>query len=219
MGFAGMFLAGGLVSPGLSTALANVQPLVAAVLAYFILSETLSGSMRIALALGFLGIVLIALPGLVSKTGNSSIVGILYILMGAVGVALGNVIMKRLSAEVDPLMGVGLQFLLGSMPLFALSFIFEPTAVIRWSSSFIASLLILSLPGTAMAALLWFYLLKKAPLGYLNAFSFLIPVFGLLFGTILFGERLDLLEGGGVLLIASNALWAARAQERSPRES
>jgi hypothetical protein len=38
MGFSGMFLAGGLVSPGLATVLANIQPLIATVLGYFVLN-------------------------------------------------------------------------------------------------------------------------------------------------------------------------------------
>jgi drug/metabolite transporter (DMT)-like permease len=66
MGFAGMFLAGGLVSPGLATVIANSQPLIAAILAYFVLGGQL-GPIRIqGLSLGFLGILLIALPGLES---------------------------------------------------------------------------------------------------------------------------------------------------------
>ena len=40
-GFAGMFLAGGVVSPGLASVLANMQPLIAAILAFFLLGERL----------------------------------------------------------------------------------------------------------------------------------------------------------------------------------
>ena len=55
MGFGGMFLAGGLVSPGLATVLANVQPLIAAVLGFFLLGERLGPRRRVGLSLGFPG--------------------------------------------------------------------------------------------------------------------------------------------------------------------
>ena len=42
-GFGGMFLAGGRVTPGLATVVANAQPLVAALLGYLVLGERLRG--------------------------------------------------------------------------------------------------------------------------------------------------------------------------------
>jgi len=89
LGFSGMFLAGGLVSPGLATVLANVQPLIAAVLAYVVLQERLGPRRRMGLLLGLAGILLVALPGF-GASGNSSLSGVGFVLMGAVGVAVGN---------------------------------------------------------------------------------------------------------------------------------
>lgn len=76
MGFGGMFLAGGLVSPGLATVLANVQPLIAAVLGFFLLRERLGPRRQVGLLLGFGGILLVALPGLGVNGANSSPAGI-----------------------------------------------------------------------------------------------------------------------------------------------
>jgi drug/metabolite transporter (DMT)-like permease len=49
LGFGGMFLAGGRVSPGLATVVANAQPLVAALLGYLVLGEHLRGLRGLAL--------------------------------------------------------------------------------------------------------------------------------------------------------------------------
>ena len=116
MGFGGMFLAGGLVSPGLATVLANVQPLIAAVLGFFLLGERLGSRRRVGLSLGFAGILLVALPGFGVTGANSSPAGIGFIMLGAVGVAMGNVLLKKLAGQVDLLMATGWQFVLGGRP-------------------------------------------------------------------------------------------------------
>lgn len=56
MGFLGMFHAAEFVSPGLATVIANVQPIIAAVLANVFLGERLKAIGEIGLALGLAGI-------------------------------------------------------------------------------------------------------------------------------------------------------------------
>lgn len=71
-GFGGMFLAGGRVTPGLATVVANAQPLVAALLGYLVLGEPLRGLRGLALAVGSSGIVVIAAPSLAPVSGSRS---------------------------------------------------------------------------------------------------------------------------------------------------
>src|SRR5690554_7853030 len=54
-GFGGMFLGAGKLTSGIATVLANVQPLIAAVLAYWYLKEVLSRRMLAGLLIGFVG--------------------------------------------------------------------------------------------------------------------------------------------------------------------
>ena len=110
LGFFGMFIGGGRVDPGLATVIENTQPLIASVLAWIILGEALGPGRRLGLALGFTGILLIALPRLLNLEGVGSPIGIVYLLGGACGVALGNVLLKCLAGRADPLMVVGFSF-------------------------------------------------------------------------------------------------------------
>lgn len=206
LGFGGMFLAGGVVSPGLATVLANAQPLIAAGLAYFILGERLGRRRQVGLALGFAGIVLIALPGFDSANSHSNPGGVGYVLFGALGVAIGNVLLKRLTGQVDLLMATGWQFILGGAPLLLTALIFEDPAQVVWSPRFIVVLLALSLLGTALAFALWFSLLHRSELNRLNTFTFLTPVFALIMGAVFFGERLGLVEVGGIVLTLAGLL-------------
>lgn len=204
LGFGGMFLAGGLVNLGLATVLANVQPLLAAVLAYFVLAERVGQRGQLGLGVGFVGILLISLPSSQEEDANSSLLGMGYILLGASGVAVGNVLLKQIASQVDSLMATGWQFVLGSVPLFWTSWMFEGQAQVVWSMSFIIVLLALSLLGTAFASALWLLLLRRNKLNRANAFSFLTPIFALVIGVGFFDERLRLMETAGILLVLGN---------------
>jgi drug/metabolite transporter (DMT)-like permease len=215
MGFAGMFLAGGLVSPGLATVIANSQPLIAAILAYFVLGEQL-GPIRIqGLSLGFLGILLIALPGFGKLSAASIPIGTFYILLSAFGVAVGNVWLKRLAGKVDPVMGMGWQFLFGSFPLFLSSALFENTKILAWVPSFGIVLLVLALLGTALPFLLWLLILEKAELTRLNTFTFLTPVFALAIGALFFSESISLVVAFGMSLILVGVWLSSRRSSLS----
>lgn len=213
LGFGGMFLGGGLVSPGLATVLANTQPLIAAVLASFILAERVGSHHRTGLLLGFIGILLVSLPGFGAGT-NSTLPGIGYILLGAVGVAVGNVLLKRLAGQVDVLMANGWQFILGGMPLLGLALLFEAPEQVTWGWSFVVVLLALALPGTALAFALWFSLLHGGELTPLNTFTFLTPAFALLIGAFFFSERLQGIEVTGIGFILAGVLWISRRPHR-----
>lgn len=210
LGFGGMFLAGGRVTPGLATVLANVQPLLAAGLAFFALGERLGPHRRVGLFLGFAGILLVAAPGFGAGSANSSPLGAAYIVLSAVGVAAGNVLLKWSAGRVDVLVATGWQLVLGGIPLLAAALRFEATEQVTWDLPFIAVLLALSLPGTALAFTLWFSLLHRGELTDLNTFTFLTPVFALIVGALLFEEVLIPLELGGVTLILAGVTWTSR---------
>lgn len=207
LGFFGMFIGGGLVAPGLATVIENTQPLITTVLAWMILGEALGPGRRFGLALGFTGILLIALPRLLNLEGADSPNGIIYLLGGACGVALANVLLKCLAGRADPLMVVGWQLLIGSLPLLVAGHITEGgISSVYWGRDLLFALLTLSLLGTALASLLWFVLLRRAALGRLTTFSFLTPVFGMALGMTLFGERLGGFEILGIT-VALFGVW------------
>jgi len=213
LGFAGMFLAGGRVTPGLATVIANVQPLLAALLGYFVLTERLTWIRGLALVVGFAGIVVIATPGLFQHSSNSTAMGIGFVLVGATGVAIGNVILKRIANQVDPLMAMAWILLLGAIPLAGAAAVFEPAEVMHWSLSAVINLLVLSVFGTALAFLAWLDLLRRADLNLLNSYTFLTPVFALLIGILFYNERLLTLEWIGVVVVAFAVFFASAIPE------
>jgi drug/metabolite transporter (DMT)-like permease len=196
LGFFGMFYGGGRVSPGLATVIANTQPLIAAVLAWAYLNEHLSVVQLWGLLAGFGGVVLIGISGLTGT--DSQFLGIIFILLAAIGIAVSNVALKRLAGRVDILRAMGWQLLIGALPLALLAMAIEDVRVIDWSVRFVTNLMVLSIFGTSVAFVLWFTLLQHATLSRLNVFTFLTPIFGLVLGAAFFAERLHTLELAGI---------------------
>jgi len=200
MGFGGMFLADGRVAPGLATVLANTQPLIAAVLAYFFLYERLLPRNVFGLMLAFGGMALIAAPRFMSSSNDQEFIGIAFIMLSAIGTGSGNILMKKSALSCDPLALTGVQFFLGGIFLYLLSVLFEPQAVIDWHAQFYWTLIVLAVPGTALVTVMWLYLLRRVALTKLNVFTFLTPVFGIIIGLLYFDEKYTVIELFGILL-------------------
>ncbi len=200
LGFIGMFHAAEFVSPGAATVIANTQPLMAAVLAHFYLNERLDARGKTGLSLGFVGIILIAAPALTSGTASNYPVGIAYIILAAVGITFSNVLIRRMAGTLDPLVAMGWQLVLGSIPLAVIAMATEQVTAINWSGQFVFSLISLSVFGTALVYWMWCKVLRNLELNRANAFSFLIPIFGLTMGVGFYGERMEWLAIIGVAL-------------------
>ncbi len=202
LGFIGMFHAAEFVAPGLATVIANAQPLLAAILAHVCLAERLGPKGNLGLAIGFVGIVAIAWPGTVSEASRGYALGLSYIALAATGVAIGNIAMKRLAGGVDALMAMGIQLLLGAIPLAILSLSTEDIMLVAWTADFVFILVALAVLGTSLASWLWFAALEETGLSTANAFTFLVPVFGMTAGSVFFGERLSWFAAmGGILVL------------------
>ncbi len=196
VGFFGMFYGGARVAPGLATVIANTQPLIAAVLAFWCLNEHLTARQRWGLAAGFGGIILVATPGL--SAPGPQLLGMLLILVAAAGIAVSNVALKRLAGRVDILRAMGWQLVIGAVPLAVLALTTEDLLAVGWSPLFALNLIALSGLGTSAAFALWFWLLRRSTLSQLNVFTFLTPIFGLMMGVLLFDERLHGIEVAGI---------------------
>lgn len=203
LGFFGMFHAAEFLSPGTATVIANTQPLMAAMLAHMLLGERLNLRGKLGLAVGFSGIVLIAFPELLSPTRSNSANGIAYIALAALGITVSNVFIKRLAGTVDPLMAMGLQLLIGAVPLAFIAALTEAPGNLQWTPEFIVVLLTLALFGTSLVYWLWFSILESVELSKANVFCFLIPVFGLALGALFFGEHIGWpeLAGAGLSIL------------------
>ncbi|MFV2091375.1 MAG: EamA family transporter, partial [Pseudomonadales bacterium] len=107
----------------------------------------------------------------------------------------------------------------GSVPLGIAAGIMEDPTEIRWSFSFIWILLTLSVFGSALVYWLWTSVLAMVPLSRANAFSFLVPIFGLTMGAMFYGETLGWPELVGITLAIVGVHMVARHGIAPPVEN
>lgn len=213
LGFFGMFHAAEYVAPGLASVIANTQPLLAAALANLVWKERVGAAGALGLSLGFVGVVVIAGPGVASRGGgNDDLLGIAYIVLAAVGISVSNVVLKRLAGAVDPAMAIGTQLLLGAIPLAVISTVTESPTDITWSTTFVLNLLGLALLGTALAYWLWLTVLETITLNRANAFSFLVPGFGISLGVAVYGENVTVPTALGMVITVAGIIAVNRAR-------
>ena len=208
--FGAMFESPGRVGAGIASVLGNTQALVTVALAAAFLGERFTVGKTVGLVLGSLGVVLVAVPALFAAGGG--LAGSLLALTASGGAASGNVILKRMGSRFNVLSVTAWELLIGSMPLLGLSAAFERTASVNWNAQFVVVLLFLAVVGTALPSAVWYGLVRRAEVGRLTLFFFLVPLFGLIIGTVILGEHVSLIQVIGAPLIVAGAIPAvARA--------
>ena len=199
IGFGAMFLSPGRTGAGIASVLGNTQPVIVPALAALFLGERMTRSKWIALALGMIGVALIASPALAGADAYG-VSGAVLALAASSGLAVGSVIVKRMGSTVDLLALTAWQLVVGSLPLFAISIVVEREAFVAWNATFVGLLLFLALIGTAFANAVWYWLIRHDDVGRLTMFFFLVPVFGLVLAALAYGETISLQEGAGVVV-------------------
>ena len=193
LAFAAMFAGIARMATGTAAVLANAQPLLILLPAWWLYGEKLSGRVVVALAVGFSGLLVVALPG-----GGGR--GALLSLGSAVAVTAGTLMVRHLR-DADVVVAGAAHFLFGGVVLAALAAASEGLPHIHWTPRFVAALAFLSLIGTAAAFLAWFIEAQRCALASLTAWTFLVPVFGVLIGIAILGERPDAWTVSGIALV------------------
>ncbi|WP_448072948.1 DMT family transporter [Georgenia yuyongxinii] len=176
--FAAMFAGVAGLATGTAAVLANAQPLLILLPAWWFYGERLSVRTSVALVVGFTGLVLVAVPG-----GGGSGAGLS--LLAAVAVTAGTLLSRRLG-DLDVVVLTGWHLLLGGAALAALAAVVEGAPVIAWTPRFVLSLIFLSLVGTAGTTVAWFVEARRSRLDVLTAWTFLTPVFGIVLAAAAF---------------------------------
>lgn len=187
-----------------SVVLNSTSPLFGVVYSAIWLNETFSISKMIGSLLGALGVALIVKLN-VNNFGLMEILSIAACLFAANCYALAGVYIKKKSHLFDttPLAGTS-QFLAGLIFLPLLYFF--PISAIP-SSDVIISLLALSLLCSAVAYLLYFKLMKEVGPTRALTVTFLMPLFGVMWGILFLDENLSVsMLSGAVLILAGTFL-------------
>jgi len=127
----------------------------------------------------------------------------LLALSGGACWGLATVLTKRLfqRAAVSPLRLTTWQSLFGAIVVVIVALV-VPERTIEWTSELVAAVAYNALLGSAIAWVLWLFVVERLPAGIAGVASLATPLLGVLLAWVLLGEAPDLEEGIGIGLIA-----------------
>jgi drug/metabolite transporter (DMT)-like permease len=166
-------------------------------------SERLSVLQWSGIALAFFGIIIAFLfhPAGSVAASNTALWGdALALLAGILWAATTIAVRLTKLAEAPATQTLFYQLLIAFLLLFPLAFAMGQ-ASIHWTPFAIGSLLFHTIIVSFASYLIWFWLLKEYLASRLGVFSFLTPLFGVLFGVILLNEKIELNFIVGTVLV------------------
>jgi len=208
-----------LTGASITSFVAGTYPLLAVVVAAFLLGEPLGRRGMGALVIAALGLVLLARPG----GAHVEVVGVLVALGAAISFAvyLG---LARLWADPIrlPTLTVAFWLLVSSLLMStALQLVVKPGGLAPdLSLKGWAALLWLALPASALPHVLVIATLRRMPASRAAPFLLLMPISGALIAAALLGERLDQIQlAGAALILLGIAAATLRGRGREPQDA
>jgi drug/metabolite transporter (DMT)-like permease len=196
-----------------SSLLVNTMPFWTLLAGHFFLGEKISGRKIVGLALAFGGLALIFSDKL-SLPGPDALLGDLLSLGGGLAWAATMIVIKgtrlvRIPAEKLLLYQLAVAAVISALVLpLGGPPIRDGNAVATTALVFQAVYII------AITYVLWFWLVQRYPVSGLSSFTFLTPVFGVLFGGLLLGEPLGVTIFVALGLIVAGLMLVNRSPRR-----
>jgi drug/metabolite transporter (DMT)-like permease len=220
---------------GLGSVMIDSQPLAVALLAWLLYGEQVRVWGALGLLVGIAGISCIGLPDewiLDWLGGNFAWPALAlspwdtaqaffsrgesWMLLAALSMAVGTVMIQRVSKYADPVMATGWHMLIGGIPLLIGSFLTESN---QWQALTLQSWAAMGYStvfGSAIAYGLFFWFASKGNLTSLSALTFLTPVFALIFGNLFLAEVLSPIQAFGVGLTLVS-IYLVNQRDRLPQ--
>lgn len=198
---------------GKSAVLSYTMPFWVIVLGWPFLGERLRAGQWPAVGLALAGLVLV----LELWNGHASPTSSFVALAAGVSWGISVIVAKKIPVgdRADLLSLTTWQMVFGLVPLVPAALLAHERAV-EWSGYFVGALLYNALGGTAIATLLWLYILQRLPATLSGLSSLIVPIVGVLAAWLQLGETPDLSESAGMALILL-ALGLLSARGRGSR--
>ena len=193
-----------------SAILNATSPLFGMVLALFWLSDRPTASGLLGAVVGMSGVAMITGLGSIEVTPEA-LLSIAACLGAALCYAIAGVYMKREASRLNPVAIAGAAQLVAGLALLPPSIALPPTGEI--TGIIIGCTLALALLCSAVAYLLYYRLIADCGPTRALTVTFLIPVFGVLWGVLFLGERVS----AGMLLGCAMVIAGAALVVRRPR--
>jgi drug/metabolite transporter (DMT)-like permease len=195
------------IPAAIGVVLNSTSPIFGAGLAALLLKERFSASMALGCAAGFAGVALVVQPGAL-ETSPMFVPSVLACLAACLCYGYNGVVMRRYAADV-PSRGIAVAGQLAAAAmLLPLAPLVPPPGAIGGLE--LGNLLALGLLGNALGFVLYFRLIADVGATRALTVTYLMPLFGLVWGYIFLGEALPPSALAGVVLILAGTALVTR---------
>jgi len=205
------------IASGLAAILNATTPLFTLIIAHLWLhDERITPTRLLGLAAGFLGVLVVVLPDLMGSEQATDLVGQLAVLLAAACYATGSTFSRR-HLRSEPAFTQAFLVLLTADAV-SWVFVLAGERPIHWPSStttwFAAAWL--GILGSGLAYLLYFFLIRSWGVTRTSMVTYVLPVLGLLLGSVYLDEAIgwNMLAGLGLILVG--IAWVSRAAAQPP---
>ena len=200
IGFLMITLSNGLVSwaevfvdSGIAAIICSLMPVLVIIINLSInRSELPNITIIIGVLIGIVGIVMIFSEHLESFTNPNYTIGILLIFVATVAWAVGSLLVRQSNQNSNLVQNAGIQMVFGGLWCLPLSYVFDDLTEIHWTSPTVYSLIYLSIFGSALAYVLYYYAISKLPMTIVSLYSYINPMVAVTLGTLVLNEKLNL---------------------------
>ena len=205
------------VPSGLAAVLFATYPLFVAMVGHFALpGEALSVKEILGIAIGFGGVGVIFSENLAALGGHQVHLAAMVMLISPLAAALGTVMVKRWGSGVHPFSLAAGPMVVTAGVMGVLAFWLERGRSFVWNADSIGALLYLAICGSAVAFLLYYWLLSFLPAKRLALTAYIIPLVAVSVGVLRGEPLLPRVLVGAVLVMGGVALAVHRsAAERN----
>jgi drug/metabolite transporter (DMT)-like permease len=193
--------------------IASVPLTVVLVAPLFGIRERLSVRRLVGLVIGFLGI--IVLLGVDSISGLEQWLGVGCLVLSVIGYAVGPLVVQRHLAEVDEIGALAASLVVASIVLLPVALLTMPRSLP--SALSLMSIAVLGLVCTAMALLLYFYVIHAAGAARASVVAYISPAIAAVLGAVVLHEPVGVgLAAGLALILFGSALGSSGTKAGAP---
>ena len=191
------------ISSGLGAIIGAIFPLWLVLIALFG-GDRLPQKAILGMVMGFGGICIIFYDHLKDFLNADFIKGIILSVIGTVSWAFGTLYTKKHAANFNPYFSLGLQMLISSMALFAVSKTSgEIISIAAIPASSWWAILYLVVIGSLLTFIAYIYSLQRLPTSVASLYAYINPMVAVLLGAVIFHEKLNgFIAVGGAVTIA-----------------
>ncbi len=213
-----IFWGGRRITSGLAAVLQAMIPAFGLIIAhYYLPAERITMRKMAGVALGVIGVAVIFYDQTAAE-GRSALWGSIALVMSAVCVAYSNVLVKARCQHIDYALLAAGQMAFAVVPLLAVGAVWEGNPfALRWTQQALISVGYLALVGSAIAFLLYYWLVKKIDVTKTMLIALVTPVVALLIGKLTLDERVTwrIVAGSAAILAGISLIVVQRKMKNA----